>query len=649
MATASKPFETNGDSKEITLGKKIAELKKRLILSEGQKKATLEEWDGKEKKCLDTIADLKKEIKELTGRLMNYINVTDGKYSEDPCEAIRTVNYPIGADTAYKALQIYDLEIINQTKKYDLLEAEFMQRKNQYHKLQRIKAESIAIRKAENGSDQTTNEKPKSNRQKQFRTNYAPLTIEEDENRKLICHLENEIIRINMQWAQAEHIRKKYKSIQATLMTDAEKFEKNLLELEESLRQQNVDIEKMKDVNREAIHMRDATKIVALRQEHSAQAATKSRSKLAFDYRQQVENHKIELERLERKLMITTTKTVMQQGSMESLNDIPLSDKRSSESARGPSDFVNELEGKLKVLMQTTGATSPKDLLERFSSQKEAMQRLNYLRTVTEAEKRHLERRRDDFTSKLEQLKFSDTKENEVNQEYLENLKKSIAEKQAKENESLQVSSRSNAVLSSIKMTLIDLIHKLEEIYLPTASVEIEANENIPNNTLLQILEDKLKNGLKMTGEYVGDDDSGFDIDTDALEMEEPIGLEPIDPDKLSINLKLPELLIPFISSTMPTPRSARSQLGSAYDGKTASPHDIEIEKSTPYPMCYGNLLAGRATNVSTSTSPGQPAQPAVSDDEAEVPSRNLIKRQALLIVDSKARRKGYRAPPKRK
>lgn len=215
---------------------------------EGQKKATIEEWEGKEKKCLDLIADLKKEIKELTSRLHNYINVTDGKYSEDPCEAIRTVNYPIGAHTASKALEIYDLQIINQTKKYDLLEAEFHRRKEQYNKLQRIKAETIAIHNAETGAEQTTDGKQKSNRQKQFRTNAAPLTIEEDENRKLICHLENEIIRINMQWSQAEHIRKKYKSIQASLMTDAEKFEKNLLELEETLRQQNVDIEKMKVV-----------------------------------------------------------------------------------------------------------------------------------------------------------------------------------------------------------------------------------------------------------------------------------------------------------------------------------------------------------------------------------------------------------------
>lgn len=104
----------------------------------------------------------------------------------------------------------------------------------------------------------------------------------------------------------------------------------------------------------------------------------------------------------------------MQQGSTESLNDAPLSEKTSSESARGPTDVVNELESRLKILMRTTGATSPSDLLERFTSQKEAMKRLNYLRTVTESEKKQLEFQRDALSSQLEKLKFSDTKENEV-------------------------------------------------------------------------------------------------------------------------------------------------------------------------------------------------------------------------------------------
>lgn len=221
-------------------------------IAEGQRKAIFEEWDGREKKSAEAITDLKKEIKELTASLISYINVTDGKYSDESCEAIRTVNYPIGANSAAKAHEIYDLQIINQTKKYDLLEAEFVRRKEHYNRLQRQRAEIIAIQNAECGGfekPQTTEGcRPKTSgqNQRQFRTSYAPLTVEEDENRKLICHLENEIIRINMQWSQAEHIRKKYKSIQASLMTDAEKFEKNLLELEEALRQQNGDIDKMK-------------------------------------------------------------------------------------------------------------------------------------------------------------------------------------------------------------------------------------------------------------------------------------------------------------------------------------------------------------------------------------------------------------------
>lgn len=63
------------------------------------------------------------------------------------------------------------------------------------------------------------------------------------------------------------------------------------------------------EINREAIHMRDATKIISVRQEHSAQTTTKARTKMAIDFRQQVEDHKIELERLERKLLTTSNQT----------------------------------------------------------------------------------------------------------------------------------------------------------------------------------------------------------------------------------------------------------------------------------------------------------------------------------------------------
>lgn len=57
------------------------------------------------------------------------------------------------------------------------------------------------------------------------------------------------------------------------------------------------------------------------------------------------------------------------------------------------------------------------------------------------------------------------------------------------------------------------------------------------------MLEDKLKKGLKITGQYMGDDDSGLEVDQDAMELEDTI-----DPEKLSINLKVIYLILFFLS-----------------------------------------------------------------------------------------------------
>lgn len=54
------------------------------------------------------------------------------------------------------------------------------------------------------------------------------------------------------------------------------------------------------------MHMRDATKIIVMRQEHNSQTAAKTRCKSAFEFRQMVDEHKQELERLERKLLTTS-------------------------------------------------------------------------------------------------------------------------------------------------------------------------------------------------------------------------------------------------------------------------------------------------------------------------------------------------------
>lgn len=201
---------------------------------------------------------------------------------------------------------------------------------------------------------------------------------------------------------------------------------------------------------------------------------------------------------------------------MESLSgDGPLTAHNTLPSAKDSTGHVIQLENQLKSLMQVTGATSPPDVLNRFIVQKEATTRLNYLRTVTEKEKWQLEKQRDEFTSNLETLCFTVTKESDVygstsfnpsnlsnyptyflifvifcvhfrNQEYLEQLKKNISEMRTKQFQFLQDSDRSKNVLNSIKSTIIDLIQKLNDME-PEPAID-NIIMRAPNLMLLQVL-----------------------------------------------------------------------------------------------------------------------------------------------------------------
>lgn len=83
-------------------------------------------------------------------------------------------------------------------------------------------------------------------------------------------------------------------------------------------------------------------------------------------------------------------------------------------SGKSGTDATSKLEKGFKVLMEATGATNSKEVHALFIAQKEAGTRLNYLRTVTEAEKKHLETQRDQLMSQMDGLKIYDTKEAEV-------------------------------------------------------------------------------------------------------------------------------------------------------------------------------------------------------------------------------------------
>lgn len=159
--------------------------------------------------------------------------------------------------------------------------------------------------------------------------------------------------------------------------------------------------------------MRDTTKAILQRQEQTTNFSNRARERQAQDFRRQVEERKMELERLERKIF-SSGKTMVHQESIGSGSGDHQNDKVDLEEDNQVKETSNEMEKTFRKLMESTGATAAHELIERFLSQREATSRLTYLRSITEAEKKQLEIQREAMNAQMEGFKFADIKESDV-------------------------------------------------------------------------------------------------------------------------------------------------------------------------------------------------------------------------------------------
>ncbi|CAO1412563.1 unnamed protein product [Diamesa serratosioi] len=630
------PLKSNEANLE-ELNKRTVEIKRKIVLSEGQKKANIEEWDAEKKQFTDKIKDFKKDIKSLSSKLKFLHNPSKKNQKlvqqDLSLQSQKKVPLPKGAQSCDDGVRILDLQIIDLKKQNDLYHAKLQKKQQLFDKLT----------EEYNKLDAYKNEKSTSN-------THPPETVEEDANRKvrliyfrlmffsndnistfyfllslkLITRLENEIHKTEVQWTEAEHIRKKYRSIKSSLMMDSEKFESTLLQLEHAIREQQHEINQLNSVHQEAQQMRDTTKSILSKQEQTTISSSKTRDRQAQEFRRQVEERKSELERLERKIFATGTKIIHQESGASS--------GRIDDDDALARDNKATMDAKFKKLMTATGVTVSHELVDRFLAQREASARLTYLRNVTENDKKQLESQREVMTQQLDVFKFSDNRESEVNQEELEKVKKEIEDHKKRKRDYDREAAHTNTVLQSIKDALVEMLLKLQELDEMTVEIQSKKKQtmkassvqvtdlisgNISSEQLIRMLEDKVKFGMIAAGQLADNIDSGLSDDD-------------IDDGK-------------------PKPNATPSAASTNSEDKIKTPSVASFamdEKPPTYPQVYASLITGRSTGLVSASPGGGPG--AGSEEEADVPSRSFLKRQANLILDAKSRRK-YRPAARRK
>jgi hypothetical protein len=228
----------------------------------------------------------------------------------------------------------------------------------------------------------------------------------------------------------------------------------------------------------------------------------------------------------------------------------------------------------------------------------------------------------------------------------LERVKKDIEEQKRRKNDLVVESERTMVVLQSIKEALVEMLLKLQE--LDEMTVDIQARRklskplgfpmpdlvggNISTEQIVKLLEEKVKVGMIASGQLT----EGVDTTL----SEEDVDIE--EPKSIRMEQTIHE------EDGEDGEDDGLGLIGGKSILSASLQSFVIDEKPTAFPQVYSSLITGRSTGLVSSASPGA-AGGAGSEEEADVPSRSFLKRQANLILDAKSRRKFRQQQPARR
>ncbi|KAJ1523499.1 hypothetical protein ONE63_001351 [Megalurothrips usitatus] len=579
------PFSAPVDESDLNAtNKKIIELKKKIQLSEGQRKAHYEECESEKKRNAEKIRQLKKEVKELRIKLSQPPTCDSNvlkKYCHNPKET-----YALREKRKEDAVEIMDLKVTDLKKKLDLLRYQSKQHQekmkslaDEYKKLLQKKQQSRLI-------------KNKSETQKERNT------------------LENHIHRIEMNMMEADHVKRKYLSIRASLLDDSVEFESSLRNMEDVIMKQELEIKHLEEINNEALALRDSTKTMLLRQEASAMSISKARERQLQEFKMRVEERKAALEQLERRIFPTGRPVIQREDSQGT----PDSGQTADDDCARKTEFYESAFLKLK---EATGVTETDEVLQRFLGQKETKSRLTYLRKVTEDEKRKLEKRKEVMMAQLEAFKFAEVKDKEVNVEEIEQVKLNI---KTEKNNILKLEDDIKSVSDQLR-NIRDILHRI------CKKIEAIDDGKVPETTddlqevecFLNTLEQKIQNTISRT--------NLVSQLIDKINEGAPQESGEIQDNAMSI-----------VSSQMHT-QLTTAVIASAEPATQEGPCPEDLWQFSSKPGVPAAGSSGARKDMPPAAVPAIPE----TDEEEECPTRSFLKRQAQLIVDAKSRRKAFR------
>ncbi|XP_043476101.1 uncharacterized protein LOC122507452 [Leptopilina heterotoma] len=375
------------DERLNALHKRILEIKKKIHLSEGQRKSWFEDCNSRNKENIQKIVVLKKENKILQAEPKNF-NVDQNT----ECNSILNNINPTDSKkiiTNYEK-EKHDESILRLRKKIDYLIWNKEKKKNTLCKILN------SYKKVKN---------------KKLKHAWKELGFA---IKQKIVNLENQLQCLNIMQMEADTINKKYKSVRVSLNLDAACYNSSLCKLEENNSDIADEVTRLEEAKAGALYLRDYTKNILDTQESSTMIISNDWDKIIISYRKKVDDRKLEFDRIER--AIYPTVLLASEDNCDAYKAQEIYDEKVSV------PLAIKLRKAIVNLQNAAEVTEKKDVLNQFFKQRSLKQKLQNIRSETEGEKILLENKRQVLSTEVEIKKFADAEDTNQRNEELINI-----------------------------------------------------------------------------------------------------------------------------------------------------------------------------------------------------------------------------------
>uniref|UniRef100_A0A1I8IHX6 Coiled-coil domain-containing protein 151 n=3 Tax=Macrostomum lignano TaxID=282301 RepID=A0A1I8IHX6_9PLAT len=370
---------------ERPLAEKVEELRNKINLLEGDRKAYYENSYYTQKQNKEKIGQLRKENKDLRKQLKDRLSADDHvinqAFQDRPVERAALSN-----KTGRDAIQTMDYKVSDTKKKLNALKH-----------MTAVKQRKLDELQQENKEMEQDAEEAK-----------ATEEGESYEGRRL-RDLENKMDKTNMKLKEAEHIKRTYEQIKSRLQEDHLSFGNTLDAMEAEIREGREEISELERTAEEANRSKEEAAHKLKKMEETVYTERKRREQEIHKLKSEADEKRLQYEKMERR-----------QAQRDSTQDQG-PERTSSSLGDSQQEKITDLQEAFKRIKEATGVSDLNEVVIRFENQGSTREHLEELKKDSEKETQRLRAERDTLKTQFDDVKYSGECKLSSGQKILEN------------------------------------------------------------------------------------------------------------------------------------------------------------------------------------------------------------------------------------